>query len=247
MRLVNIVFITWILFSFSFCENPISNDCEDQIIKRDSIIKKIILDNYGIPITITERYFDVDSLNIDRLLSDIDYQNFSYRTQLDSIVLDSSIFRLLPKYKPAYRNDRRYNILRFVVDNSSFGNREIEIYEIECEKQNCYLSWGVVSIDSKCYGRNMTIPFSSNCYAFEGNGRIILTRFQSKAIFSIYNESDIGRIAYYDHQSRLICDGISISIRRINNYEDKTTIIDCPGSMNPVLEMHSEIKNLIRK
>jgi hypothetical protein len=240
-----ICYLVLILF-LSCNESSNSMNYKSELIKRDSLLKKLVLDNYGIPFTMSNGYFDNDTLILDRLLSDFSYENSLKRSQLDSIITDDSIMKLLPKYNPAYRNKENLDFLRFIVDKSNYGDRRIEVYDIECEKKNCTLKRGVVSVDGECFGNSMEIPFPSTCYAFKDVKVVNLTTNQMKLIFSMYIESDIGRVVYYNHQSRLICDGLSIYVRRINSYQDKTTIIECPRDKNPILEIYSTLENLIK-
>ncbi|MEL7423331.1 MAG: hypothetical protein AAFN81_10095 [Bacteroidota bacterium] len=209
--------------------------------------RRLILAHYDRPIAITEERLDkilaLDSFQLRTLL--LNTGNGYYYDlkdhQFDSLLSTKLGISALPKYEPhMLRYDDTRSITRVYVDRRVFGRTDIEIIHVEKKDGHFIMLRAEVAVDESCFG---TYPptYQGDCLQILSKQEVMIEEQDYQEIGKRYYSHDLDRIAYYSHQSRMICDDFTYIVRRISEGGDKLTSISCAGEQSAVLLFYQDI------
>ena len=232
------------------CLNDASKEIENEhSLFIDSLdlepFREFIYTHYDKPLSISHdelnKHLEADSFVLKSLLwkNSFYYELDDY--QFDSLLAKVLSVRALPKYEPhivKYRDTS--SVLRFYVDKRVFGRKDIEVIHIERKDGFYSMLRADIEVDDTCF-RDYPQKYQEECIQVIDKQERTLEEDDFQEIEGFYRKYDLGRIAYYDHQSRIICDGFTYQLRRISNGTDKVSFISCPMEKNSLLLFHKVV------
>lgn len=241
------------------CGNPDPNAAETNTARFDSlsvdVVSTYLADHYDRPIAINEGSLreslksEGDSFLIRESLFNQVWDRSAYRH--DSVIAVTEGLTPHPPYNPAniqLDTTQPYeDRLTMTVDMRVFGNTQVIRYDVTGSKDSYYAARHLMSIDPDCTNVLSTVSITSECVTTISKERIEIARKQYEPIRKYYNEADLNRTAYYDHQSHMICDGYTYRLRHRFGSRDKALSIPCPGSSNPIIILCDRIDALFDK
>lgn len=226
------------------------------VTKVDSIriknLKTLVLDHYDLPVEMTKD--EIENKEFDKKLI---FKNREARWKrerefaFDSVMAKFLDIAELPIYQPSQIEYNSINEpirrIRIVIDKRVFGREDIEIIDLFSRDLLCVLTHAKLQLSNECGYVIGDKELDVSCFKsiYRNTYNVDIEWFLS--ILESYYEHDVGRIAYYNHQSHLLCDGFSYYIRYISSDKDNRTAVDCPGEKSSVLEFIRELKNKIGK